>query len=111
MSHFRRRRPRARSYGGHVSTTTWRKKLGLPWMAPWSERKARIRAGIPVPEVWHPYISMMGSHPAWWDRTFHTPRQRAQTRLLERKVLRPPRGADPEDYAWPLNHKPHVCYW
>jgi hypothetical protein len=47
-------------------------------------------------------------YPAWWDREFHTRPHRANTRRLEKKVMK---GADPDEVVWPLAKKPHNYYW
>jgi hypothetical protein len=47
--------------------------------------------------------------PRWHDILFHNrPRRREEAALLH-AVLRG--WLDPDDVAWPLNHKPHQWYW
>lgn len=48
------------------------------------------------------------NYPRWWDKVYHTGPARAQSRALERRVLR---GDDPDNMTWLTNHKPHIYYW
>lgn len=48
------------------------------------------------------------NNPRWWDVIFHTRPNRRAKRALEREIIK---GADDENVAWPLQHKPHNYYW
>lgn len=69
----------------------------------------RVKAGLSARgDEWHPYLSMMSSRPAWWNRSMHTPQHRAACR---RQLARLKHGADPDDLLMPIWGKPHSYYW
>ena len=111
MAHYKRgkcRRNCPRAIRG--SSTSWRARHGF--------KPVRIDLDKYWPgttewyELWHQpgksHLGMMGSYPAWWDRTFHTRPWRAKSRQLEKAILR---GADPDNAVWPIWGKPHIYYW
>jgi hypothetical protein len=51
---------------------------------------------------------MMGTYPRWWDILFHN---RPRRRRDSANVIAIMKGADPDDMAFELNHKPHSYYW
>jgi hypothetical protein len=96
---FRRNKPRLRTVKTGWSRNSWRKRNGLV-----------VKQGVfPYgPEDWNTYKSMMSSNPAWWDRMHHTRPWRAKSDRVTRMVMK---GYDPDELAWPVNHKPHIYYW
>jgi len=104
MAHYKRGKARTscpRAIRG--STNSWRAKAGL--------KPVRIEEAreLPFEERWHPYLDMINSYPAWWDRTFHTRPRRAKERAITRNIL--VGKLDPDNAAWPLEKKPHIYYW
>jgi hypothetical protein len=97
---YKRKKARKCSVRQGMSRTSWRAKYGLP--------VDKNRDGRHCYDKWHPYLSMMNSYPRWWDILFHVKPWRAKCKQLVRKIER---GADWDNIAFPLNNKPHVCYW
>ncbi len=83
MAHFKRKYPRTSASNGYSAR----------------ELNRRIKSGN---------YDWLSNYPRWWDKVRHTGPARAHRRGLEHKILR---GADPDNIAWPLNHKPHDYYW
>lgn len=49
------------------------------------------------------------TYPRWHDILFHTRPRRMAEAEIERAILAG--KVDPDDTAWPLEHKPHKYYW
>ena len=49
------------------------------------------------------------STPSQWNNLMHTRPQRTKARLLIVRVMRDPGAAD--GLVWPLDRKPHKCFW
>lgn len=98
--HYKRKKWRG-AYTGRIgwSLNSWRKKNGLSVV---HSSQGRVRY-----TEWHPWKHGM-NNPAWWDLLFHTRPWRAESRRLERAILR---GADPDETVWPTHHRPHIYFW
>lgn len=49
-----------------------------------------------------------GNYPRHHDKIFHTRPRRRLEKKIQKKVMK---GTDPENLAWPVEHKPHIYYW
>ena len=103
MAHFKRKKCRKNAiHAMRGSTASWRAKNGLKPV-----RREPGECWYPKGS-WHRYKSMMHSHPAWFDRTFHTPLYRAANKRAERAIMR---GADPDEVEIPVWGRPKMYYW
>lgn len=126
MAHYKRKRCRLNCPNAiRGSETSWRARFGLkpvrilPEHIPdWRDRKCsaewdamwhpRGRHGNRGKKIGGPY-SRMNSHPAWWDRLFHTrPRRAAEKRVA--KAIQDGK-VDGDEALWPLDKKPTLYYW
>lgn len=86
MANFRRVKPRTRTFPKRYDK--------------WKAKRLMARPGG--------YYWWMGSWPAWWDIVFHRRRHRAETRVVERRLMS---GDDPDAIVHPLAKRPHTYYW
>jgi hypothetical protein len=122
MAHHKRKRCRLHS-SPHISTTTYRKRHGLPMLRRqhWSD----VRGDAPVGSKeyywlfhnwveegrreWPAQYNMMSNNPRWWDILFHTRPTRRKAAEVTKAVLLG--KIDPDAAVWPLSRKPRIYYW
>lgn len=82
MAHFRRNKPRIRTFRGYSARASDGRYAG--------------------------YSCWTRNYPAWHDILYHRRPHRRETKAVELKIMR---GLDDDAALWPLSKKPHQYYW